>query len=74
MKTWTLHIPGDAHLGVGHPIIAEVNSVHDGDAAVLGQLKVNAQLFSKKSDKLSRGSSCPVMGAWSSMYSSDKAL
>ena len=45
MKTWTLHIPGDAHLGVGHPMIAEVNWVHsgEGEAAVLGQLKVIVQ-------------------------------
>ena len=42
MKTWTLHIPGDAHLGVGHghPIIAEVNRVHGGGVALLGQLEV----------------------------------
>ena len=40
MKTWTLHIHGDAHLGVGHPIIAEVNRVHGGGVALLGQLKV----------------------------------
>ena len=45
MKTWTLHIPGDAHLGVGHPMKAEVNRVHraEGEAAVLGQLKVIVQ-------------------------------
>ena len=42
MKTWTQHIPGDAHLGVGHPIKAEVNRVHSGEAAA-GQLKVIVQ-------------------------------